>query len=60
MEDDLTIQAIMRHSNVNVTERCYIKTAGSETRAATQKMEEPLTDTCVTPQQPAPINPAVQ
>jgi integrase len=58
--DDLTIQAIMRHSNVSVTQRCYIKTASSETKAAMQKMEKALTDTYVTPQQPVPINRAVQ
>jgi integrase len=37
--DDLTIQAILRHSNVSVTQRCYIKTASSETKAAMEKVE---------------------
>ena len=58
--DDLTIQAILRHSNVGVTQRCYIKTASSETKAAMQKMESALTDTNVTPKQPIPIKRAVQ
>lgn len=58
--DDLTIQAILRHSNVSVTQQCYIKTASSETKAAMEKVERALTDTNLTPKQPIPTNRAVQ
>ena len=47
--DDLTIQAILRHSNVAVTQKCYIKTASKQTQAAMQKLEAALSDTFVTP-----------
>jgi integrase len=47
--DDLTIQAILRHSNVAVTQKCYIKTASEQTQAAMQKLETALSDTFVTP-----------
>jgi integrase len=50
--DDLTIQAILRHSNVAVTQACYIKTASDESKAAMQKFDAALTDTRVTPKQP--------
>jgi integrase len=36
---DKTIQRILRHSNVAVTQNCYIKTAGSEVAAAMQQFE---------------------
>jgi integrase len=58
--DDLTIQAILRHSNVTVTQKCYIKTASKETQEAMQKVEAALTVTNVTPKQPNPLNRAVQ
>ena len=47
--DDLTIQAILRHSNVAVTQKCYIKTASEQTQAAMHKLEIALNDTYVTP-----------
>jgi integrase len=47
--DDLTIQPILRHSNVAVTQKCYIKTASEQTQAAMQKFETALNDTLVTP-----------
>jgi integrase len=39
---DKTIQRILRHSNVAVTQNCYIKTAGSEAAAAMQQFERSL------------------
>ena len=47
--DDSVIQRILRHSNVAVTQACYIKTAGEDAKAAMQKLETALTDTQVTP-----------
>src|SRR5215813_15601585 len=40
--DDVTIQAILRHSNVAVTQKCYIKTASEQTQAAMQKTRDCL------------------
>ncbi len=37
--DDKTIQAILRHSNVAVTQACYIKTLPTQSIAAMQKLE---------------------
>jgi integrase len=37
--DDKTIQRILRHANVAVTQGCYIKTADSEVMAAMQQFE---------------------
>jgi len=37
--DDKTIQAILRHSNVAVTQDCYIKTLPQQSIAAMQKLE---------------------
>jgi integrase len=37
--DDKTVQAILRHSNVAVTQACYIKTLPEQTIAAMQKLE---------------------
>lgn len=37
--DDKTIQAILRHSNVAVTQACYIKTLRKQSIAAMQKLE---------------------
>jgi integrase len=39
---DKTIQRILRHSNVAVTQNCYIKTTGSEVAAAMQQFERSL------------------
>jgi hypothetical protein len=46
---DVTIQRILRHSNVAVTQACYIKTASDESKAAMQKLETALTNTQVVP-----------
>jgi len=40
---DKTIQAILRHSNVAVTQACYIKTIDSETVAAMRSLEHATT-----------------
>jgi integrase len=50
--DDSVIQRILRHSNVAVTQACYIKTASEDAKAAMQKLESALNDTYVTPRQP--------
>lgn len=50
--DDSVIQRILRHSNVAVTQACYIKTASQDAKAAMQKLETALNDTYVTPRQP--------
>jgi integrase len=55
---DMTIQRILRHSNVAVTQACYIKTASDESRAAMQTLETALTDTNVTPRRLSVIRPA--
>jgi hypothetical protein len=39
--EDLTIRAILRHSNVSVTQRRFIGTASSETKAAMEKWNAP-------------------
>ncbi len=57
--NDLTIQRILRHSNVAVTQACYIKTVPVEAKAAMQKLETALNDTNVTPVQPIPSIKAV-
>ena len=49
--DDSVIQRILRHSNVAVTQACYIKTASEDAKAAMQKLETALNDTYVTPRQ---------
>jgi integrase len=41
--DDLTIQRILRHSNVQVTQRAYIKTLPSQTIDAMARLEGKLT-----------------
>ena len=46
---DVTIQKILRHSNVAVMQACYIKTASDESKAAMQKLDTALADTNVTP-----------
>jgi hypothetical protein len=50
----LVIQRILRHSNVAVTQACYIKTASEDAKAAMQKLETALNDTYVTPRRPVP------
>lgn len=55
---DVTIQRILRHSNVAVTQACYIKTASEESKAAMQKLDAALTDTKVTPNRLAVMKPA--
>jgi len=57
--DDLTIQRILRHSNVAVTQACYIKTVPIAAKEAMQKLEAALNDTNVTPKQPLPTQKAV-
>jgi len=57
--DDLTIQAILRHSNVSVTQACYIKTVPEKSIAAMEKLETALNDTNVTPKQLVPTTRAV-
>ncbi len=47
--DDSVIQRVLRHSNVAVTQACYIKTADEDAKAAMQKLETALNDTYVTP-----------
>ncbi len=42
--DDLTIQRVMRHSNVAVTQQCYIKTQDAQKIAAMQKLESLVLD----------------
>jgi integrase len=37
--DDLTIQRILRHSDVSVTQRCYIKTLPKQSLAAMEKLQ---------------------
>ena len=57
--DDSVIQRILRHSNVAVTQACYIKTASEDARAAMQKLETALNDTYVTPRLALPTTKAV-
>jgi integrase len=57
--DDSVIQRILRHSHVGVTQACYIKTASEDAKAAMQKLESALNDTCVTPRKPIPAPKAV-
>jgi len=40
--DDKTIQAILRHSNVAVTQNCYIKTVSADAVMAMQQLEAAL------------------
>lgn len=42
--DDLTIQRILRHSDVSVTQRCYIKTLPEQSIAAMRKLETMVDD----------------
>jgi hypothetical protein len=40
--DDLTVQKIMRHSSLTVTQRCHIKTLPEQTVSAMAKLENKL------------------
>jgi hypothetical protein len=51
--DDLTIQRILRHSNVAVTQACYIKSLPAESVAAMNLLESALAVECA--QIPAPV-----
>lgn len=42
--DDLTIQRILRHSDVSVTQRCYIETLPEQSVAAMKKLETLIDD----------------
>jgi integrase len=44
--DDLTIQRILRHSDVSVTQRCYIKTLPEQSIAAMKKLETLVGEMC--------------
>jgi integrase len=44
--DDKTIQAILRHSDVSVTQRCYIKTLPAQSIAAMNALESALCAEC--------------
>lgn len=44
--DDKTIQAILRHGNVAVTQRCYIKTLPQQSIAAMQKLDTLVGSMC--------------
>jgi len=50
--DDLTIQRILRHSNVAVTQACYIKSLPAESVAAMNLLEEALCVNCAQIPQP--------
>src|ERR1017187_5962220 len=41
--DDSVIQAILRHSTVAVTQRCYIKTTSQDAMAAMQRLADDVT-----------------
>jgi integrase len=43
--DDLTVQKIMRHSSLTVTQRCYIKTLPEQSVSAMAKLENRLSAT---------------
>jgi integrase len=44
--DDKTIQAILRHANVAVTQKCYIKTLPKQSIAAMEKLETMIGAMC--------------
>ena len=44
--DDLTIQRILRHSNVSVTQACYIKTANQDSVRALESLDAVLCPSC--------------
>ncbi len=47
--DDLTISRILRHSDVSLTQKIYIKPVSENNQAAMAKIENALSDTFVTP-----------
>jgi len=54
---DKTIQTILRHSNVSVTQRCYIKTLDSQTKAAMHSFDAALcADLCATTGRETAVN----
>jgi integrase len=42
--DDSVIQAILRHSNVAVTQRCYIKTTSQDAVLAMQRLSNRMVE----------------
>ena len=50
---DIVIQNILRHSDVSVTHRCYIKPLDDSTKNAMSKLENLLNGTDVAPNQEA-------
>ena len=42
--DDSVIQAILRHSNVGVTQRCYIKTTSQDAVLAMQRLSNRMAE----------------
>jgi hypothetical protein len=40
--DDKTIQSILRHSNIAVTQKCYIKSLPKPSQAAMEQLESAL------------------
>ena len=44
--DDMTIQRILRHSNVSVTQSCYIKTLPAAVEAAMEQFNRKVSDLC--------------
>jgi integrase len=48
---DIVIQNILRHSDVSVTQRCYIKPLAQSTKNAMEKLEKLLTATEMAPNQ---------
>ena len=55
---DQVMQRILRHSNVAVTQRCYIKTADSDATFAMKKLESLICATVVQPASRQEITPA--
>lgn len=51
--DDKTIQAILRHSNVAVTQACYIKTVSEQSANAMRLLENVLCAKCAPNEAPA-------
>lgn len=44
--DDSVIQAILRHSQISVTQACYIKTIRPDIEAAMRQFSEAVRETC--------------
>jgi hypothetical protein len=47
--DDSVIQRIMRHSSLAVTQRCYIKTDGTDAESAMRQLSGKLSGACSQP-----------